>query len=131
MKKVLLLFFIVVCLVLAWLNYRSFYTIHNTTFTVWKRWGGYCYITPYPYFGIKPPKDDFVKIPNVSSITICIKEDSLIIFDEDFSQCAEGDSLYVSFTRYNYRYIQSDNFEYIIEMRKGYLRKYPFLTTPD
>ena len=42
---------VVITLIFIFLQYRHFYQINAITFTVWKKWGGKCYITPYPYLG--------------------------------------------------------------------------------
>lgn len=64
-------------------QFRHFYQVDNMTFTVWKKWGGYCYVTPYRYWGLFTPKRDYIKMSNVGNINIYLDKDStLLIFNE-------------------------------------------------
>jgi len=128
MRKIAWISFCLIIIALVWFQCRHFYELNNKTFTVWKRNSGKCYITPYRYWGIMPPKEDFIITPNLSSITICVKNDSLIIFDEDFTECSEGEVLECHFKNYHYKYVHSDDFLYVQNMRRIYLRNYPYLS---
>ena len=60
--------------------YRTFYIINEVEFTVWKTYKG-CYITPYKYWGVLPPKDNYLRISNIgiADIFIC-KDKTLCVF---------------------------------------------------
>lgn len=63
-------------------QYRHFYTFSGYTFTVWKRWGGTCYIMPYKHTSLSLPDKDYLTVSNVGYLTVFLKPDSsLIIFD--------------------------------------------------
>ena len=58
--------------------YRTFYTINEVEFTVWKTYKG-CYITPYKYWGVLPPKDNYLRISNIGIADIFICKDKTLI----------------------------------------------------
>lgn len=102
MKKITIILSSIILLFFVWTEYRHFYEIDNVTFTVWKRLGGKCYITPYKYWGLTAPKKDYIIAPNLGSIAIFIDKDStLIIFDEDLLK----NTIECHFINYKYRYI--------------------------
>lgn len=51
------------------------------TFTVWKKGGGYCYVTPYRYWGMSTPKNNYIRMSNVGDAVIYIQQDTLLIFN--------------------------------------------------
>lgn len=69
--------------VFVYSQYRYFYKVDDVTFTVWKKWGGYCYITPYRYWGLSAPENDYIKARNVGKVHIFInnRDSSLLIFN--------------------------------------------------
>lgn len=69
--------------------YRTFYVINEVEFTVWKTCNGCCYITPYKYWGVLPPKDNYLRISNIGSADIFIcKGKTLCVFIDPHSDCA-------------------------------------------
>lgn len=67
--------------IITYQQYRHFYTFAGHDFTVWKRWGGTCYLMPYKYKGLSLPETDYMTLSNVGDATIFIKPDSsLVIF---------------------------------------------------
>ena len=58
--------------------YRTFYIINEVEFTVWKTYKG-CYITPYKYWGVLPPKDNYLRISNIGIADIFICKDKTLI----------------------------------------------------
>lgn len=68
--------------------YRTFYIINEVEFTVWKTYKG-CYITPYKYWGVLPPKDNYLRISNIgiADIFIC-KDKTLCVFIDPHSDGA-------------------------------------------
>ena len=74
-------------LVFIYTQYRNFYTVNDVTFTVWKRYGGYCYIMPYRYLGVTKPKSDYIIASNIGAICVYIDKDStLIIYDDAYRE---------------------------------------------
>ena len=57
--------------------YRTFYIINEVEFTVWKTYKG-CYITPYKYWGVLPPKDNYLRISNIGIADIFICKDKTL-----------------------------------------------------
>lgn len=84
---------------------RSFYQVGDFTFTVWKNLGGTCYIMPYKYYGIFPPKKNFITTPNLGGITICIDKGThnFTIFGEGFEHFGETT---ICLPDYTYNYIK-------------------------
>ena len=83
-----LVLFRVFCLFRVFL-YRNFYIINEVEFTVWKTSNGCCYITPYKYWGVLPPKDNYLRISNIGSADIFIcKGKTLCVFIDPHSDCA-------------------------------------------
>lgn len=69
--------------------YRTFYIINEVEFTVWKTCNGCCYITPYKYCGVLPPKDNYLRISNIGSADIFIcKGKTLCVFIDPHSDRA-------------------------------------------
>ena len=90
MKKIIIKIIIIIIslflLLWIWGQSRNFYTVNNITFTVWKRFGGYCYITPYKYYGVTKPKNDYIIASNSGGIYVYIAKDStLIIYDNAYA----------------------------------------------
>lgn len=79
MKKLLIFVLCIIALVVTWKQYRHFYQVGNTTLTVWKKWGGYCYITPYKYWGIYAPENNYIKMLNFGHVNIFINKDSTLL----------------------------------------------------
>lgn len=47
---------------------RSFFKATNGEYiTMWKRWGGTCYLIPGKYYGVTKPKDNYIETKNTSS----------------------------------------------------------------
>lgn len=130
MKKVIIMILSIIVISFIWTEYRHFYNIKNMTFTVWKKSNGKCYITPYRYWGLKLPSKNYIIVPNLGSITFCIKEDSLIIFNEGCSECSanENENFECHLTNYKYSYIESEDYEYIRKMRRKYLENFPYIS---
>ena len=60
--------------------YWTFYIINEVEFTVWKTYKG-CYITPYKYWGVLPPEDNYLRISNIGTADIFIcKDKTLCVF---------------------------------------------------
>lgn len=60
--------------------YRTFYVINEVEFTVWKTYKG-CYITPYKYWGVLPPEDNYLRISNIGTADVFIcKDKTLCVF---------------------------------------------------
>jgi hypothetical protein len=49
---------------------------HNKFITVWKRFGGDCYIMPYRYYGLILPNDNYIKTDNASQFQFYFLENS-------------------------------------------------------
>ena len=69
--------------------YRTFYVINDVEFTVWKTCNGCCYITPYKYWGVLLPKDNYIRISNIGTADIFIsKGKTLYVFIDPHSDGA-------------------------------------------
>ncbi len=73
MKKLLFICVLIATFVFWFDQKRKFYQVENIHFTAWDTWGGKCYITPYKYRGITPPKKDYITIPNRGAVTVFLK----------------------------------------------------------
>ncbi len=113
--------------VFVYSQYRYFYKVDDVTFTVWKKWGGYCYITPYIYLGLTAPKDDYIKARNVGAVHIFInnKDSSLLIFNYIRNDCYTNEIECV-FSNFKYQHfkVKSNTGEDIMdwEMKLGEYR---------
>ena len=104
MKKFLFFVLCIIALIFTWKQYRHFYQVGNITLTVWKKWGGYCYITPHKYWGISAPENNYIKMRNLGDIYIYVDKDStLLIFNypnygcENYVECNLTDYHYQHF----------------------------------
>ena len=75
--KFLLKFIVCIALLLCLLYYNLyqkrliFYNnSHKVCFTVWKRWGGQCYIIPGAYYSLFTPTENYIKTWNGNGVTI-------------------------------------------------------------
>ena len=105
MKKLLILALCVIALVVTWKQYRHFYQVGNVTLTVWKKWGGYCYITPYKYWGISAPEKNYIKMSNLGDVHIYVDKDStLLIFNHYINDTGGGNKVECNLTDYRYQH---------------------------
>ena len=116
-------------LIFIWTQYRHFYQVDNITFTIWKQFGGDCYITPYRYWWFSTPKKDYIKTSNVGGVLIHINEDSTLII---FNNCYINDDVKCHFTNYKNQCNSPDpsNYEEIKawnEKRNSYRDSLPFI----
>jgi hypothetical protein len=133
MKKFLILALILLfcVLLLTQCSSRKFYRVNNTTFTVWKRLGGTCYITPYEYKCLLPPQQDYIKTTNWNDLAICIEKDSsFIIFDDGNHR--KGAYVKCNFTNYKYKVFKDENktiedVKLYGKYREEYLTKFPYI----
>lgn len=75
MKKILKIFVILIVILGAlfiWSDQsRSFFKATNGEYiTMWKRWGGTCYLIPGKYYGVTKPSDGYVETANLADLTI-------------------------------------------------------------
>lgn len=76
------LFFTLIGIALLLLIYdqrRDYYHLDQTTFTVWNRLDGMCYIMPYRYKGVFSPKENYISVSNHSAVMILMEDDSTYI----------------------------------------------------
>lgn len=69
MKKILKILIILVCVIAGlflWFDQsRSFFKATNGEYiTMWKRWGGTCYLIPGKYYGVTKPSDGYIETRN-------------------------------------------------------------------
>lgn len=87
-KSFLLGFCIFTSVLFSVIWYRTFYVINEVELTVWKTYKG-CYITPYKYWGVLPPKDNYLRISNIGTADIFIcKDKTLCVFIDPHSDGA-------------------------------------------
>lgn len=93
MKKLSFIILSIILLIFVYMEYRQFYRVDDMTFTVWRKYGGYCYITPYRYWGLSAPENDYIKARNVGAVHIFInnKDSSLLIFNYLINDCYSND----------------------------------------
>lgn len=86
MKKILIYIALPITVLVCWLGEsRKFYCIDNRCITVWKTYGGTCYVIPRKYYGLIAPHDNFIKTQNTGDITIFWSKElpNHIIFTSD------------------------------------------------
>ncbi|WP_158332560.1 hypothetical protein [Bacteroides graminisolvens] len=92
--------------------------------------GGYCYVIPGRYYSLKKPKKDYIRVSNVGSLLICLKNDSsLVLFNNRY---IDNDSVYINFKNYKFEYYSPnsrsiDEIKKWDEMRSVNRRNLPFL----
>jgi hypothetical protein len=75
MKRILKVFVILIAVLGAlfvWYDQsRSFFKATNGQYiTMWKRYGGTCYLIPGKYYGITKPKDGYIETSNLGYLTV-------------------------------------------------------------
>lgn len=75
MRKIFKILIVLVCVIAGlflWFDQsRSFFKATNGEYiTMWKRYGGTCYLIPGKYYGITKPKDGYVETLNLGYLTI-------------------------------------------------------------
>ncbi|MBP8763541.1 hypothetical protein SDC9_155184 [bioreactor metagenome] len=129
-KKFFITIMVLAMFVFVWSQFRHFYIVNNISFTVWKRVGGYCYVIPGRYYSLKKPKKDYIRVSNVGSLLICLKNDSsLVLFNNRY---IDNDSVYINFKNYKFEYYSPnsrsiDEIKKWDEMRSVNRRNLPFL----
>lgn len=129
-KKFFITLMVIAMFVFIWSQFRHFYIVNNVSFTVWKRVGGYCYVIPGRYYSLKKPKKDYIRVSNVGSLLICLKNDSsLVLFNNRY---IDNDSVYINFKNYKFEYYSPnsrsiDEIKKWDEMRNVNRRNLPFL----
>ena len=112
--------------------YRTFYIINEVEFTVWKTYKG-CYIIPYKYWGVLPPKDNYLRISNIGTADIFIcKGKTLCVFVDPHSDGATKTICKLKLCQY-YSYSTDDKEELKkskdwVEKWKKYQSIYPYIT---
>lgn len=114
--------------------YRTFYIINEVEFTVWKTCKG-CYITPYKYWGVLPPKDNYLRISNIgiADIFICKDKTLCVFIDPQSDGATETVCKLKSCQYYSYSY-STDNKEVLkrikdwVEKWRKYQSKYPYIS---
>ncbi len=69
MKKIFKILIVLVCVIVGlflWFDQsRSFFKATNGEYiTMWKRYGGTCYLIPGKYYGVTKPKDGYIETTN-------------------------------------------------------------------
>lgn len=113
--------------------YRTFYIINEVEFTVWKTYKG-CYITPYKYWGVLPPKDNYLRISNIgiADIFIC-KDKTLCVFIDPHSDgatetiCKLKSGQYYSYSTMGDKEELKRSRDWVEEWKKNQ-SKYPYIT---
>lgn len=103
--------FIGLFVVMLGYNYykRDFFRAGDTDFTFWKTHNG-CYIIPYKYRGITPPKDEFILASNTCIVHIFIENDTIIHFFAESYMVEEKERFVESFLHsYCFEYTQENN----------------------
>lgn len=89
-------------------QYRNFYKINNSTFTIWHTPNGY-YVLPYKYFGITYPKRNYLLSSNACSTDIFIgKDSSLFVFSNSYILDKSTSFVCFNSLSWKYKYLQND-----------------------
>ena len=123
----------IVVLILISSQYRHFYQVDNMTFTVWKKWGGYCYVTPYRYWGLFTPERNYIKMSNVGNVNVYLdKNSTLLIFNESTNDGATND-VECHLQTYKFKHFSLNSLSSMEETRlfevkkRGYRQTLPFI----
>ncbi len=116
MRRLILIVLIIAASLLTWVGEeRSFYSLKNgTCITVWKTYGGVCYILPYKYFGVSAPQNDYILTANSQYITLYLFDSlptTIVVKNQGSATGADG----------SFRVFNKDNSEWHI---KRYSEKY-------
>lgn len=77
MKKIVVVFIIIAALLFWNVEKRSFYPIGGNTYvTVWKTFGGLCYIVPGKYYGLVKPSGNFIETTDDNYIVLFSSKES-------------------------------------------------------
>lgn len=101
-KKLIITILCVASLVFAWSQYRHFYKVNDQEFTVWKTKNG-CYIMPYKYWGITLPKENYISISNLGSLTIFVNDSSTLLIFKDRNYSDQERYIKCNLHEYNYQ----------------------------
>ncbi|MBL7760514.1 MAG: hypothetical protein JNK08_07445 [Sediminibacterium sp.] len=76
MKK-LIIIGIIIALLVVWIGEkRKFYHIGNNKYvTVWKTFGGVCYVVPDKYYGLVKPSDNFIETTNDNYLVLFFSQE--------------------------------------------------------
>jgi hypothetical protein len=91
-------------------QYRHFYKVGCVDFTFWKTGNG-CYITPYKYYGVTIPKDNYMKAGNLGGTIIFVGEDTTLYIFPIHPYYRGADTIECNLPLYKYKY-----FPYINEV---------------
>jgi len=107
MRKILIIILFIILSIFIWTQYRHFYRVADLTFTVWKRTDGYCYITPYAYWGFSSPKDDYIRASNIGQIDIYIDNDSTLLVFNSYHHLEYKNEIECYLRKYKYRHFEA------------------------
>lgn len=142
-KQLVYLIFIVSFLfyVVYFLEKREYYYFQsgNKCITVWKQFGGQCFIINEEYMGVFSPQDNYVKTSNNNSITIIIdptsKYDMIIVNNYGQDVAINSSNKRIDYYPFNHRsevyhkYFKNDKFigapiEYLsIDIKENFVTK--------
>jgi hypothetical protein len=97
-------FTIILFVLVGFYQYRHFYTVENITFTCWKS-KKECYITPYRYLGIFPPKKNYIKASNTGAVQIFIDNNTKFFIFNDWIHDNTSNEVYCNFENFDYEQI--------------------------
>ena len=110
---------------------RDFHTVGDMTFTFWKTPRG-CYITPYKYWGLTVPRNNYMIAENLGGAIILIAEDSMLYIFPIQTHIRGTDTITVNLSSYKYKYFpfineasQVRTFQDTIDYYKN--RGYPYI----
>jgi hypothetical protein len=74
--KISILLFLIYLLIIVFFGKQVYRVEQDKYITVWKRFGGDCYIMPYRYYGLILPNDNYIKTDNASQFQFYFLENS-------------------------------------------------------
>lgn len=93
-KKAISLFGFIIFFLICTYEKRIYYSINNHYVTVWKTFGGTCYIIPGKYFGLTKPNKNFISTNNEHGEFVFYWSNDLkniVVFKSDSSYTINND----------------------------------------
>ena len=132
MKKIIILFFVIISLFIIYLEYETriiFFNKNKTKcITIWKTLGGKCYITPFVYKSIFRPQNECIITDNNNKF--------LVVWDNnksyDFVIINSGDAeMNCKFKKYKLKYFDLSNSNDTLSLNNNYFKKYKNISLID
>lgn len=106
MKKISVIFLIIILFILIWYGEsRKFFCLEgDKCVTVWKTYNNVCYIVPGKYYGIvRPSSYNYIQTTNINDLDIIwkVNSDSIIVNSDDTTFIVNNSSKGIKIIKYN------------------------------